>query len=296
MKKILFFFLCLLCIESKATMWTVLVEDFQFSPSALNVGIGDMIHFAWVNGGHTSTSSTVPVGAATWDVAMNVLHPTFDYTVTVAGSYNFFCKIHGALVMSGSFSATGVTPVTLSAFNISSQNDKPFLLWTTLTENNADHFSLRRSYNGKDFTEIAKILCAGNSSVEKSYSFADEKIPASIKYVYYTLATIDKDGKTQLSPIKIYKNKTALAKLITSISPNPIRGMGHLMLQFNAEKPGSMKVKIVDLQGHIILQTDVAAVEGINNGHIHLGEIQGGIYIIYFSLDGINESYKITKE
>jgi hypothetical protein len=35
---------------------------------------------------------------------------------------------------------------------------------------------------------------------------------------------------------------------------------------------------------------------GINNGHIHLGEIPAGIYTIYFSLAGINESYMITKE
>lgn len=71
---------------------------------------------------------------------MNVLHTSFTYVVTVAGSYSYFCKIHGALVMPGSFVATGVAPVTLSAFNISTPNNKPLLSWTTQTEINVDLF------------------------------------------------------------------------------------------------------------------------------------------------------------
>src|SRR5664279_4169314 len=112
-------------------MHSVDVENFQFSPSSFNVVVGDVIHFEWVNGGHTTSSSSVPMGAATWDANINSFTPTFDYTVTVPGTYNFFCKIHGALVMSGTFVATGVMPVTLSAFNISTQNNKPLLSWTT---------------------------------------------------------------------------------------------------------------------------------------------------------------------
>lgn len=61
--------------------------------------------------------------------------------------------------------------------------------------------------------------------------------------MYYALATVDKDGRTQLPPIKIYKSKNALPKLIISLSPNPISGVGHLMLQFNADKKGVMDCK-----------------------------------------------------
>ncbi len=72
--------------------------------------------------------------------------------------------------------------------------------------------------------------------------------------------------------------------------------MGHLMLQFNADKAGLMKVTINDMQGRIVLKTELAASPGINNGHIHLGNIPSGIYTIYFSMNDINESYRITKE
>ncbi len=295
MKKILFPILCFLCIESKATTWTVTVQDFQFTPSTLNVVVGDVIHWVWVMGVHTTSSLIVPAGASSWSSPLNSLNLSFDYMVAVPGVYSYQCNIHPTLMM-GSFTASSALPVTLSAFDIASMDGKPELKWTTLTEINSDHFAIRKSINGRDFIEIAKVFAAGNSSVKKNYFFTDEKIPASIKYVYYALAIVDKDGKTQLSPIKIYKNKTASAKLITSISPNPISAMGHLMLQFNTDKPGTMNVKIADMQGRIVLQTHLSAVEGINNGHIHLGDLSAGIYTMYFSLDGVNESYRITKE
>ncbi len=140
------------------------------------------------------------------------------------------------------------------------------------------------------------MKAAGNSSVNINYSFFDEKNAETSAYLYYVLAIVDKDGKTQLSPIKIYKNKVASSRLIVSLSPNPISKMGHLMLRFNADKPGSMIAKLVDMQGKLISKTELSAVQGLNNGHIHLGNVQAGIYTLLFSLDGINETYKITKE
>lgn len=287
--------LCFLFIESKATKWTVTVENYQFSPSSLNVMVGDVIHWEWINGDHTTSSLTVPAGASSWDAPMNSTNTSFDYTVTTPGDYTYQCNIHPTLMM-GSITVSSTLPVTLSAFDVVSVDEKPELKWTTLTEINSDYFSIRKSIDGKDFKEIAKVPAAGSSFVEKDYSFTDENISALIKYVYYALAIVDMDGKTQLSPIKIYKNTTASVKLITSLSPNPISGMGHLMLQFNADKPGTMKVKIVDMQARIILETELTASPGVNNGHIHLGDIPAGIYMIYFSMDGINESYKIIKE
>lgn len=296
MKKIIpAVFLCLLFLELKATTWNVTVENYQFSPANLNVVVGDIIHWQWGSGFHTTSSLTVPAGASPWDSQINSGSASFSYTVTTAGAYTYQCNIHPTLMM-GSFTASVVLPVTLSTFEIENENGQAVLNWTTSTEINADYFSIRRSFNGTDFNEIAKVTAAGNSVIEKKYSFSDGTIPASVQYAYYALATVDKDGKMQLSPIKVYRNKGASVKLITLLSPNPISGMGHLMLQFNADKTGLMKVKIADMQGRIILKTELAAAPGINNGHIHLGDIPPGVYTIYFSLDGTNESRRITKE
>ena len=197
--------------------------------------------------------------------------------------------------MQATFTATIVTPVILSAFNINPSNGKVSINWTTQTELNADHFSIRKSLDGKDFKEIAQIPAAGNSSLQRSYSYTDDQISSSIRYAYYALAIVDKDGQMELSLIKIFKNKAAAEKLIISLSPNPINGMGHLMLKFNADKPGTMSARLIDAQGKLVLQTDLSAVTGVNSGHIHLGEISKGAYTVQFTLDGISESYMIIK-
>jgi len=295
MKKILLPLFCFIFLQSKATTWNVNVQNFQFTPSTLNVVVGDVIHWVWIGGIHTTTSVTVPAGANPWNSPMDSVHTSFDYTVTQPGVYSYQCNFHAFLGMTASFTASGIVPVSLSAFSISSRDNRPLLSWTTQTEMNADYFSIRKSTNGTDFKEIGKVPATGNSFFEKNYSFSDEKIPAGINYVYYALATVDKDRKTQLSPIKIYKNKTASPKLIISLSPNPISGMGHLMLQFNADKTGVMIAKLIDMQGKVVLKTELSAEQGINNGHIHLGDVPAGIYTIYFNLDGISESYRIVK-
>ncbi|HEV8083782.1 MAG TPA: plastocyanin/azurin family copper-binding protein [Chitinophagaceae bacterium] len=294
MKKILLPFLCLILLKSQATTVTVNVSNFQFSSPNINVKVGDVVHWVWASGNHTTTSLFVPAGAASWDAPLVKSGDFFDYTVTVTGSYSYQCDNHPAQ-MQGTITATVVTPVTLSVFNIIAAGGKASLHWTTLTELNADHFSIRKSLDGSDFKEIAQIPAAGNSSIQKDYSFVDDKISSSTRYIYYALAIVDKDGQTQLSPIKIYKNKTSSAKLIISLSPNPISEMGHVMLKFNADKPGTMSAKLIDAQGKLVLQTDLSAVTGVNNGHIHLGGISKGTYTFQFTLDGISESYRIIK-
>ncbi len=293
MKKILLAFLCFFYLQTQATIWTVNVSSNQFSPASLNVKVGDVVHWVWVSGNHTTTSLSVPASAALWDGTLTTAGDVFDYPVTVTGSYSYRCDNHPAQML-GTITATAVTPVTLSVFNITAAGGKASLRWTTLTELNADHFSIRKSLDGSDFKEIAQIPATGNSSVQKDYSFVD-KISPSTRYVYYALAIVDKDGQTQLSPIKIYKNKTSSAKLIISLSPNPIREMGHVMLKFNADKPGTMSAKLIDAQGKLVLQTDLSAVTGVNNGHIHSGGISKGAYTFQFTLDGISESYRIIK-
>lgn len=295
MKKLLLPLLLTVFVNAKATTWNVSVENFQIVPSTLNVKVGDIIHWVWVNGTHTTSSLTVPAGASAWNSPMTNSSPTFNYTVTRSGTYTYQCNIHPS-VMQASFTASAVLPVTLSSFSITPLNGKPVLRWSTSSEDNTDHFSIRKSINGIDLKEIAQVPAAGNSSIKRNYSFTDDNITNSVQYVYYALGIVNKDGKTQLFPIKVYKNGEASVKLITSISPNPVSGMGHVMIQFNANKPGMMNVRVSDMQGRILLQTQLTAVQGLNNGHIHLGDMPAGMYIIDFSLDGVKESYKITKE
>lgn len=303
MKKNILFSLSFLAISflSSATIHIVNVANFSFSPDSINnVMVGDTVRWVWVSGSHTTTcdpasqgtGNSLPAGAATWNSPMNVTSTTFDYKVTVAGTYNYWCIPH-APNMAGTFTASDVLPVTLTSFQVSGYNSNVSLNWKTATEQNTDYFSIRRSSNGSEYAEIARIPAAGNSSLEKSYSYTDTKISYGQEYYYYSLAIVDKDGKRVFSDTKLFKNSLSAPKLITSISPNPVSGMGHLMLTFNAEKEGKMNVKVVNTEGKILINTMMQAYQGINNGHLHLGELPSGSYSIIFMLNGLKETHQV---
>jgi plastocyanin len=104
-----------------STKWVVSVADFQFTPTSLpNVNPGDTIHWEWVSGTHTTTSTSVPAGAATWDAPIDAVNTFYEYPATIVGTYNYHCMHHPSMV--ASFTVTGFVPtltVTPSNQNVS---------------------------------------------------------------------------------------------------------------------------------------------------------------------------------
>ncbi|MFP5470644.1 MAG: T9SS type A sorting domain-containing protein [Bacteroidia bacterium] len=81
------------------------VNSNNFSPSSITtVQVGDIIRWTLNGGSHTTTSTSVPSGAATWNHTFSGAGDTFEYTVTVAGNYTYECSFHGG--MTGSFTAS----------------------------------------------------------------------------------------------------------------------------------------------------------------------------------------------
>ena len=158
------------------------------------------------------------------------------------------------------------------------------------------YFAVRRSYDGAIFTEIGRIPAAGYSSIVKNYSFTDLNVKPNVKYVYYELAITDKDGSRQLTPIQLFRNNENIKKLITSLSPNPVAEAGHLLIQFDADANGKMIAIVNDINGRQVLKYELYAATGVNNGHIHMGNLPAGTYVVQFSLNGVNETYKVRKK
>ncbi len=280
--------------SSNAATITIHVKNFSFSPKTVNAVVGDVIQWVWDNGTHTTTSTSVPVGAASWDSPMTASNTSFSYTLTVAGTYNYWCIPHSPN-MAGTITVTGTMPVVLSYLNVNSTTgNKAMLTWKTVTEQNTASFIVKRSIDGDNFTEIGRVNAAGNSNTEKSYNYTDNGIGTANSYYYYMLEIADKDNRRTLSDIKLFKNNAAVRKLILSLSPNPISSPGHLVLQFNADKAGSMHVQLFNTAGRLIKETDMGADEGINNGHFHLGNLPAGVYKILFTLDDLKETKTIV--
>lgn len=290
---------------TNAAIVVISVTNNQFTPANATVVVGDVVRFSFQQGFHNAISSgvanAVPNGAADINSGdPSGTNPrTYDYMVTTAGNYKYICEVHadaGSFTgMVATFTASGALPVLLKDFSVAANAEKkPSITWSTITEQNVADFTIRRSSDGFKYQDIGKITAIGNSTTLQDYSLVDNTLSQKDKYVYYSLAITDKDGKQTLSPTKSFKNPLSTAKLVMSVSPNPISRPGQLMIQFNAEKTGSLLVKVYNNAGQMVQETKMSAFTGLNNGHVHVCDLSAGIYTLQFTLDGVKESKRIV--
>jgi len=104
--------------NSMATKHVVNVQNFSFSPANItNVQVGDTIRWVWVSGIHTTTSSVIPAGAASWDSPISSTVTSFEYKVLLAGTYNYVCTPHAAGGMVASFTAVSSPALSVTPAN-----------------------------------------------------------------------------------------------------------------------------------------------------------------------------------
>ncbi|GDX53273.1 hypothetical protein LBMAG27_23200 [Bacteroidota bacterium] len=137
MKKHLHFFSLLIISfafsysEANATTQVVTVANFQFAPTNFTINLGDTVLFTWISGTHTTTSTTIPGGAVSWNHSMNSSSVSFVYVPAVSGIYNYNCAIHAS--MTGQFTVSSCVAPDYSnaiALNISAC-DSPFVMDAT---------------------------------------------------------------------------------------------------------------------------------------------------------------------
>lgn len=98
-------------LSVNATTHTINVSNFQFSPASVpNVACGDTIKWQWINGSHTTTSTTIPAGAVSWNSNINSSTSTYMYVPTIPGTYNYHCIPH---LFTGSFVVGCASPAVV---------------------------------------------------------------------------------------------------------------------------------------------------------------------------------------
>jgi plastocyanin len=101
-------FTAVLCFSAQGLWATVHVVQFggsfgfAYSPSTFPAHVGDTVKWEGDFSMHPLSSTSVPSGAQTWHVTSG---SSFNYPITVAGSYAYHCDLHFAGGMAGTFTA-----------------------------------------------------------------------------------------------------------------------------------------------------------------------------------------------
>jgi hypothetical protein len=167
-------------------------------------------------------------------------------------------------------------PVKLTSFTGVNNNNTITLNWQTQYEQNSSYYSIQRSTDGVNFTDVGRVQANGNSNIPLYYSYNDI-LPASVKMhktVFYKLKAVDIDGSFGNSDIlALQLDKTDIQLLI---SPNPAKDV--LQVQTASGLSGNGVLTITDVMGRQVYRRDIVLQHGSNNIPVNISLLGAGMY------------------
>ena len=151
------------------------------------------------------------------------------------------------------------------------------LNWTTTSEENFDYFSIQKSINESDFTEIGMVKGAGSGSQSIDYSFEDEKPFSGINY--YRLKAVDLDGTFEY--FNVLGIDFDLKRIPVLIYPNPV--INRKFIIENYDQHQTVYFDLLNMQGNSLLKSTL----GFGKNEIApTSDLRPAMYILRISYKG----------
>jgi len=190
---------------------------------------------------------------------------------TVSGNIVVFSGVNfqdGDRFTLGNTDASIPLPVELLTFEALALEHSVQIRWSTASELNNDYFSVQRSTDAEQWTEVVRRAGAGTSELAKFYT-AEDYQPLDGRS-YYRLKQVDFDGMSSYSSI-VAVDFSGMPGLI--LSPNPSSGKFTL----EAGKFNESQVRVYNSLGQLLPVTPLRANNKLS---IDLSTYPEGIYII----------------
>lgn len=163
-------------------------------------------------------------------------------------------------------------PIQLVEFSPKRNANTIDFSWKTASEINNDFFTLEKSIDGINFSEIARVIGAGNSNSLLNYSYSYNEFYDGT--LYFRLKQTDFDGKfTYSQAVSVENSKMQEIK----IYPNPISAGNNLtVIGLNNQ---ISQIKLVDMSGIQIMDLKCNQNENLE---IETSGLRKGMYVIHF--------------
>lgn len=204
-------------------------------------------------------------------------------------AFRFVFKSDGSINNSGvaidDFQISGPSndplPVELLSFSGQAKDNYNELKWVTGTEINNSGFEIERSVSGFDWNKIGFVAGAGNSVVNRYYSFSDNQI--NVEAYYYRLKQIDFNGKHVYTKAILLSRKNYAELAVQSIYPNPFKSL--ITIDFSNELTDKLTIELYTITGQLVHTFEFA--EADKNYLLNLDGIQlpQGVYLLRLRSD-----------
>lgn len=174
--------------------------------------------------------------------------------------------------------STSTLPIKLIAFDVQPVNDEIKINWSTASELNNDFFTLEKSSDGINFSEIEKISGAGNSNSQIYYSTFDLNPIRGTNF--YRLKQTDFDGEFSISNIISIDYKNQFLDEI-KIFPNPFNQF--LNVEFtDISEIENTEFSVYNLLGNEIIKTKITQ----QSTNFNTNNLKNGTYFYSISKNG----------
>ena len=187
------------------------------------------------------------------------------------GVYSGFSEF--ALDKSNSDNALPVTLVSLIAYPVN--NTFIQVQWITALEINNQGFTVQRSTDGFNFTNIGWVAGHGNSTQELTYDYNDYNVTPGVVY-YYRLIQVDNNGHQSPTDIVQATLTGGTVFVVGDLFPNP--ASDHSSLDITTSGAQSVNVKLYDVIGQQITGKGYDLLAGVNTINFNTISLAGGTY------------------
>jgi len=209
------------------------------------------------------------------------------------GGYGFDANTSGKLNDLWKISSFGaVLPVQLLNFSGVLNNNVAQLKWQTTQEFNFSHFTIQRSFDGNNFTDIGRVNGRGYL-YQSEYIFNDNDLQNHTEQnVFYRLQLTDKDG--QIAYSKVVRFNRSQTGLTMSLFPNP--AVRNLNLSFDQRQSGKLAISITNLNGVKVITQIENIAAGRASINIDVNALPAATYIISVTNESGTMQRKFVKQ
>lgn len=183
-----------------------------------------------------------------------------------------------------------VLDVQLTSYTAVPDGDKVKLNWQTQAETNNHHFTIERSGDGMNFSQMTTTPGAGTTNEPHSYQVFDMNPLMGTNY--YRLLQTDIDGRHISYGVLAVDFAAAAQGLSMNVFPVPAHDL--LQVNFDQVPEQNTQLYIYDITGRIVLTQPLNS----ENGHTHsikVGDLGHGVYFVKAENQGSGKKSDIKK-
>lgn len=190
------------------------------------------------------------------------------------------------------FNSSATLPFELITLNGKPVNDAARLEWIVKNEKDVNNYTIERSVDGVQFTEIGSVT-SKNGTGELKYQFTDFNAAKTATVVYYRIRSNEASGVGKYTNT-ISVSFAIVLKTSLAVAPNPAKDKTTVTIQSTADE--TVQLKVIDNTGRMIKVLTVNLVKGKNNLTLDMSDLKAGMYYIDMTGKSINEKTKLIKQ